>query len=192
MLHREWCEPCGKVTPQTARRGCKLCLASVRRSIRKAKAKGLGSNVARYGDVLKIADDLWSVWVRASHDGCEMCEKPLDPVLLQCAHGYSREDRIIRFDPDNTFALCSACHRRHTPSRQPWYDWMRARLGDRYGRLEMASRTGGKVRHSHLEVVILDAEQRIASLPAGPRRDWALERAAKIGERMVRLGVRAA
>jgi hypothetical protein len=192
LIHREWCETCGKVTPQTARRGCKLCRASARRAVRKLRAKGLGSNVARYGDVLRIADELWSAWVRASRDACEMCRVPLHPALLQCAHGYSREDRVIRFDPDNTFALCSGCHRRHTPARQPWYDWMRARLGDRHDRLELASRTGGKVRLSHLQLVILDAEQRIASLPEGDRKAWALERAAKIGERMVRLGVRAA
>jgi hypothetical protein len=148
--------------------------------------------LARYGDLLRIADELWSTWLRAKHLWCEMCLVQFDPAVLQCAHGYSREDRIIRFDPDNTFALCSGCHRRHTPARQPWFDWMRARLGDRFDRIERASRMGGKLRMSDLQVVILDAEQRIAALPDGDRKAWALQRHAKITERMVRLGVRAA
>jgi hypothetical protein len=188
-MHLEFCEPCKRVTPHTSRRACKPCRAKARRAVRRAK---VGAPLARYGDLLKIADELWSAWVRASHETCEMCRVPLHPAVLQCAHGYSREDRIIRFDPDNTFALCSGCHRRHTPARQPWYDWMRERLGDRFDRIERASRMGGKLRMSDLQLVVVDAEARIAALPDGDRKAWALERQAKVTERMVRLGVRAA
>jgi hypothetical protein len=61
-----------------------------------------------------------------------------------------------------------------------------------YGQLEYAARVGGKLRQSDLQLVVLDAQQRIAALPSGPRKEWALERQAAITERMVRMGIRSA
>lgn len=186
----EWCEPCGRTTPHTNRRECKPCRSKASRAVKRSR---VGHPLVRYGDLLKAADDMWSVWVRAKEDACEMCRVWFHPASMQCAHGISREDHPIRFDPANTYALCAACHRRHTPARTPWWDWMRAHVPADYDRLEMVSRARGKkLRASDLQLVTLDAQQRIAALPEGPRKDWALERTAKIQERMVRLGVRAA
>jgi hypothetical protein len=92
-------------------------------------------------------------------------------------------ERSIRFDPDNTFALCSSCHRRHTPPRADWWDWMRERLIVRepgcatdaaFIRLEMCSRArAGKLSALSLQAVIADARQRIEALPGGERKNWA-------------------
>jgi hypothetical protein len=191
--HRAWCDDCERETPRKKNGDCVVCTSKLRRAKRLMKAALTGKPLARFGDVLRVADELWSVWIRAFNYRCEMCGVPFEPKAMQCAHGFSREDRIIRFDPQNTFALCAACHRRHTPARQPWFDWMKQRCGEReYGRLEYASRVGGKLRQSDLELVILDAQSRITALPEGERKEWALERASSIGERMARLGVRAA
>lgn len=188
-----FCNECQRGTPHNAKGGCATCRSRVRHAVRKAKASAQGSNLVRYSDVRRIADDLWSVMVRASHVGCVMCGAPSHPSKRQCAHGWSREERIIRFDPDNTFSLCPSCHRRHTPPGQLWLDWMLKYLGEeRYGRLAYLSRVGGKLRLSDVHLVIVDAQQRIAALPEGENKTWAREREQAIGERMVRLGVRAA
>ncbi len=191
--HRAWCDVQKRETDRRKNGDCVPCASNERQAKRKVKAATTGHPLVRFGDVLRSADDLWSVWLRAFNYRCEMCGVPYDPKAMQCAHGFSREDRVIRFDPKNTFALCAACHRRNTPARQPWFDWMKQRLGEHeYGRLEYASRVGGKLRQSDLQLVILDAQSRIAALPEGDRKAWALERVASITERMVRLGVRAA
>lgn len=187
------CEACGRGTPHNKRGVCAVCRAGRKRAVRKAKASTQGGCLARWSDLRGIADSLWSVWVRAAAPGCRMCGVPYDPDQLQNAHGYTREDRVIRFDPDNTFALCAADHRRHTPPRPAWYAWMCEQLGaERFNRLERLSMIGGKFGVGDLHAVILDAQQRIAALPSGPRKEWADERARVILERMVRLGVRAA
>jgi len=195
MRPADWrfCETCKRGTGHTKQGACMACRSRVRKATRRAKASSQGSNLARFGDLLFIADALWSIWTRAKVTGCEMCGAPLHPDVLQCAHGFSRVERILRFRPDNTFGLCSSCHRRHTPPRQAWWDWMREHLGgEAYEHLEYLSRVGGRIRLSDLHLVILEAQQRIEALPAGPRREWAEEKAGRVLERMVRMGVRAA
>jgi hypothetical protein len=186
-----FCEKCQRGTGHTKAGACSVCRGRQRRATRRAKSSAQGSNLARFGDVRKIADDLWSVWVRAAHERCEMCDAPFRPEAMDCAHGFSRAERAIRFDPTNTFALCSADHLRHTPPRQAWWDWMREYLGSgAYERLAYLSRIGGKFGLSDCHLVILDARQRIAALPEDERKAWARGREAAILERMVRLGVR--
>jgi hypothetical protein len=161
-----------------------------RRAARQAKRSVAGSPLSSYRELLTVADRVWSVWVRAYWGACEMCQAPLHPQDLQCAHGFSRVERSIRFDPDNTFALCSSCHRRHTPPRVDWWDWMPERLQDRamelpgrvavrsgaaaFARLKMMSRArGGKLTTLSLQAVVADARQRIEALPGGERKNWA-------------------
>lgn len=194
-----YCEKCRRGTPHSRRGDCKPCLSQRRRAVRIARRSVVGSPLLSYKQLLKIADDLWSIWVRAYWDGCEMCFAPLHPAQLQCMHGFTRQDRSIRFDVDNTFAGCPSCHRRHTPARADWYEWMRERLAlrlragigrggpDPYTRLELASKArGGKLTAYALHGVIADAQARIAALPAGPRREWAEERAARVLEGLAR------
>lgn len=188
-----YCAACKRGTGHNRRGGCMVCQRGRKKAMRKAKASTQGGRLARWSDLRGIADELWSVWVRASSTGCRMCGAELPPGQLQNAHGWSRAERTIRYDPDNQSALCSACHRRNTPPGPAWFDWMRRRLGDeRYARLERLSMIGGKFGVGDLHAVILDAQQRIQDLPEGPRKEWAQERARVILERMVRLGIRAA
>lgn len=187
-----YCSKCKRGTPHSRKGDCKHCVSLRRRAARVAKRCVVGSPLVAYGKLLEAADKLWSIWLRAFWDGCEMCYAPLHPASLQCMHGFSRQDRAIRFAVDNTFAGCASCHRRHTPPGAAWWEWMRERLAarlrvgigqggpDPFARLELASRMrGGKLTAYALHGVIADAQARIAALPEGPRKEWALEMAEK-------------
>lgn len=202
-----FCESCRRGTPHSRKGDCKTCSARVRKAGRLARRSVVGSPLASYSELLKVADALWSIWVRAYWPGCEMCGGPLDPDRLQCAHGFSRVEKTLRFDPDNTYALDASCHRRHTPPRQDWWDWMRMRLAarvsfsedaatigaERYARLEMASRArGGKLSSYSLQAVIVEAQARIAALPEGDRKEWAKVKAERALSKLASFGSRCA
>jgi len=188
------CDKCKKQTPHNRHGACAVCRSRGRRALRRVKATAQGHGLVRFGEVMKVADDLTSVAARAEVEGCRMCHTPLPPERLQLAHHVSRGRRHMRFHPDNYSILCAACHRRFTPaeSNPGWWVWLREeRLGpEDYERLQLLARLGGELRLSDLELIILDAHARIAALPEGPRREWAVEREAAISERTVRMGIR--
>jgi len=189
------CDKCRKQTPHNRRGACAVCRSRGRRALRRVKATAQGSRFAPFGEVMKIADALWSTWARASVTGCRLCTIPLPPEQLQWAHHESRGAkglRHLRYHDLNWSILCGLCHRRHTPPGPEWWAWLREeRLGpEDYERLQLLARLGGKLRLSDLELIILDAHARIAALPEGPRREWAVEREAAISERTVRMGIR--
>lgn len=193
-----YCERHKRGTPHTRRGDCKACLSERRLAARQVKKSVLGLPLSSYRELLEVADRVWSAWVRAYWPCCEMCLAPLHPSRLQCMHGFSRQDRAIRFDPDNTFAGCPSCHRRHTPPGASWWDWMRERLTARlaeghrggphaYDRLELSSKArGAKLTALSLQAVIADARQRIEALPPGERKDWALEAYTRHTEKLTR------
>lgn len=194
-----YCTHCKRGTPHSRKGDCKPCVSQRRRATRLARRSVVGSPLLAYGLLLESADRVWSAWVRAFWDGCEVCYAPMHPSHLQCMHGYSRQDRAIRFSVDNTFAGCASCHRRHTPPRADWWEWMRERLAvrlragigtsgpDPFARLELASKARyGRLTAYALHGVIADAQARIAALPDGPRKEWAQEMAAKAIEPLSR------
>lgn len=190
------CERCAKGTPHDARGRCVLCRSGQKRAARRAKLSNLGQPLARHNDLRKIADALWSVWVRAAHDRCEMCGAQLPPEQLQNAHGISREDRAVRYDEDNQFALDSGCHRSQTPPKGDWDLIVERMLTARgqdgsaaWAAVKRRSRSY-KLTSDAVQLLIINARQRIEGLPEGQRKTWALERAAKTLERHVTLGVR--
>lgn len=75
---------------------------------------------------MRQADALFSKIVR-SRGSCERCGKTAG---LQCAHGFSRRYRAIRWDERNAFAQCGGCHflLTHRPIEQD--DWNRSQWGD--------------------------------------------------------------
>lgn len=183
------CEKCERDAPHTKRGQCIQCGAKQRRARRKARRVTVGSPLVRAKELLGIADDLFSVWTRAAATRCAVCQLPFQPEAMQAMHGITRGVRIIRYDPDNVFAGCPACHRRHTPPRTEWEDFRLYHLGrERFDRIAFLDRAGGKLGTSGLVLVILETQQRIAALPEGPRKGWALERQAAILERYTALG----
>lgn len=88
---------------------------------------------------LKQADTLFSQIVRSA-GRCANCSST---EHLQCAHGFSRRYRAVRFDERNAWPLCRSCHVYFTHRPLEWDDWMVSRLGDhRYVELRHEALTG--------------------------------------------------
>jgi hypothetical protein len=49
---------------------------------------------------------------------------------LQCAHGFSRRYRLIRWDMRNAFPFCAGCHIYFTHRPLEWEQWLRVKWGD--------------------------------------------------------------
>jgi len=58
-------------------------------------------------------DRLFSLYVRMKAKACHRCGRfrGLGPEHLECAHVLSRRFNRTRWNEDNAFALCQACHR---------------------------------------------------------------------------------
>lgn len=75
---------------------------------------------------LRKADALFSLLIR-SRGRCENCGSS---EYLQCAHGFSRRYRAVRFDERQVWALCRGCHVYFTHRPLEWDVWMRDRMGE--------------------------------------------------------------
>lgn len=73
------------------------------------------------------ADRLFSLAVR-SVGRCES-GRPGHLGNLQCAHGFSRSYKAVRWDRRNAFCLCGGCHTFYTHHPIEWDLWMLDRLG---------------------------------------------------------------
>lgn len=49
---------------------------------------------------------------------------------LQCAHGWSRSYKAVRWDRRQCWALCQGCHVFFTHRPIEWDNWMRKTMGD--------------------------------------------------------------
>jgi len=59
------------------------------------------------------SDREWSKFIRTRDNWtCQRCSKQYDPPTsaLHCSHFWSRGNWSVRFDEDNTEALCYGCH----------------------------------------------------------------------------------
>lgn len=89
----------------------------------------------------KVCDGLFGKIIR-SRGACEIetCGQTFD---LQCAHGWSRGYRAVRWDERNAFCLCRGCHLKYTMRPIEWDDWLRQRWGDElYAELRTLALTG--------------------------------------------------
>lgn len=71
-------------------------------------------------------DRLFSVLTRAP-GVCVHCGAT---ERLQCAHGFSRRYRSVRWDSRNAFCLCQGCHMFFTHRPLEWDEWLRNRWGN--------------------------------------------------------------
>lgn len=77
----------------------------------------------------KEADRLFSLWVRQV-GGCEANDGRFPCAgNLQCAHGFSRRYRAVRWDRRNAFALCQGHHLFYTHYPIEWDNWLQERWG---------------------------------------------------------------
>ena len=65
---------------------------------------------------------------------------------IQCAHGFSRSYRSVRWDTRNAFPLCRACHFHFTQRPLEWDEWLRNKWGeDLYAEIRALALAGEKV-----------------------------------------------
>ncbi len=90
-------------------------------------------------------DKLFSILVRDA-GACVNC-KTTD--RLQCAHGFSRRYRNVRWDMRNAFCLCVRCHMFYTHRPLEWDEWLLDRWGFElyYEIRKLALDTVNKVDH---------------------------------------------
>lgn len=75
---------------------------------------------------LATADALFGKIIR--RDGyCHICGST---EVVQCAHGFSRRYRAVRWDERNAWALCRRHHLYFTHRPLEWEEWMRDEMGD--------------------------------------------------------------
>jgi hypothetical protein len=119
-----------------------------------AKAKAKKPNKTAQ---LRKADSLFSKLIR-SRGRCEHCGSG---DWLQCAHGFSRRYRAVRFDERNAWVLCRSCHVFYTHRPLEWDGWMRDRMGvELYEEIRALALTGP---NPDLGAEILRLESRLRS-----------------------------
>lgn len=161
-----------------------LCGKRDRAAARRKKRLVIHSNpLVKFAVLETLADDLFSVWVRSTRGGCEMCKRPYRPWELQNAHGFSRAKKRVRYNEQNVFALCPGCHRKHTPPLPAWYVWFENRVGvEAYSRVEFLKDSGPRLYRGDVQMLASDYFGRILALP-GEIGEWARGRAAEIVRR---------
>lgn len=70
-----------------------------------------------------MADVMMGDAVKAEERCCRKCGSQRD---LQWAHVHRRSYLAIRWDRDNSMALCSVCHLRYTHRPLEWEEWCRS------------------------------------------------------------------
>lgn len=86
------------------------------------------------------ADTIFSLIIRAPG----YCAECGSHYRLQCAHGFSRRYRNVRWDERNAWCLCSACHMRFTHRPLEWDEWMLDRMGASYEVVRRLALSGEK------------------------------------------------
>tara|TARA_A100001011_G_scaffold338019_1_gene368578 strand:- start:978 stop:1391 length:414 start_codon:yes stop_codon:yes gene_type:complete len=80
------------------------------------------------------SDVAWSKYIRTRDNWtCQRCSKQYVPPTnaLHCSHYWSRGAWTVRFDEDNTMALCYGCHSYLGGNPQEHREFVLARLGQR-------------------------------------------------------------
>ena len=81
---------------------------------------------------------------------------------IQCAHGFSRSYRSVRWDFRNAFAQCRSCHFHFTNHPLEWDDWLRDKWGaDLYAEMKALALSYRKV---DMPALIADLKERVARM----------------------------
>lgn len=117
--------------------------AQDRNARRKAKARRIGTKRLTHSQLVKRADTLFSLQVRAigrcEADDGRPCKGP-----LQCAHIFSRRYEGSRWMRSNAVSLCAGHHVFYTHRPEEWDDWRRAFLANQYEYVRGRALYGGK------------------------------------------------
>tara|TARA_R110000868_G_scaffold195301_1_gene440963 strand:- start:1598 stop:1981 length:384 start_codon:yes stop_codon:yes gene_type:complete len=91
------------------------------------------------------SDREWSKYIRTRDNWtCQRCSKQYDPPTsaLHCSHFWSRGNWSVRFDEDNTEALCYGCHSYLGGNPVEFHKYYLEKLGqERFDALEQRKNT---------------------------------------------------
>ena len=76
------------------------------------------------------------VVVERDNNTCVRCGKSAPQYKIDWSHVYSRENRAIRWHPDNSKALCFKCHEWWAANPVDSGEWFQRTFPDRYLRLQ--------------------------------------------------------
>ena len=99
------------------------------------------------------SDREWSKYIRTRDNWtCQRCSKQYDPPTsaLHCSHFWSRGNWSVRFDEDNTEALCYGCHSYLGGNPVEFHKYYLEKLGqERFDALEKRKNTpkSGSVKY---------------------------------------------
>lgn len=109
----------------------------------------------------KQCDLLFSKIVR-SVGKCEIDDGRPCKGWLECAHGFSRSYRAVRWDRRNAFCACVGHHKFYTHRPLEWDLWMRERMGEELYEEIRALALAGERPDTQALLVELKAEARAA------------------------------
>lgn len=85
-------------------------------------------------EVVEDRDD--NTCQRCGHKQGQWDEEIKMPVVIQWAHVHGRDDFALRWEPDNTIALCSRCHVFFDNHKVLAFEWFRKRWPERWEHLQ--------------------------------------------------------
>lgn len=113
-------------------------------------------------DYSKQCDVLFSQIIR-SVGKCESGRLARHSGVLQCAHGFSRRYRAVRWDHRNAFCFCAGCHIYFTHHPIEWDLWLRERWGEeQYDEIRSLALEGVQPDFASLLVELKDLARQVA------------------------------
>ncbi len=83
---------------------------------------------------------------------------------LQCAHGFSRRYRAVRWDRRNAWCLCAGCHMFFTHHPIEWDEWMHRQMGDAlYSQIRSLALGGERVDLKELHALLKEQTKELAA-----------------------------
>lgn len=114
---------------------------------RKPKNHSRRNKTRTHRAIIKELDAIARREVVEERDGnrCVRCGRTEPEVQIQWSHVHSRRHHCIRWDPDNSKALCSACHTWWTYNPGLAYDWFIKNFRERWERITRILQINPKV-----------------------------------------------
>ena len=116
------------------------------------------------------SDREWSKYIRTRDMWtCQRCSKQYDPPTsaLHCSHFWSRGNWSVRFDEDNTEALCYGCHSYLGGNPVEFHKYYLEKLGqERFDALEKRKNTpkSGSIKYYKSKVFRLKIKEKMKEL----------------------------
>jgi len=100
--------------------------------------------------------------IERDNDTCQRCSRRQGewdceihrPTIIQWAHVHTRRHHCLRWDDDNTLALCSRCHKWFDNNKVLALDWFAKQFPERWDRIKRVLQSGIKVPTSEIKSMV--------------------------------------